>query len=103
MDSPEETKHFLIKFGIYIVGVALGLAAKLATINKDKSLTLKEIILHTTVALASAWLVWNILDHYNAESWLKNGISVLVGRFGDSFLIMIWNRFKKAESEDKPL
>jgi len=94
MDSSQETQGFFIKFGIYLAGVTLGLVAKLSVMHKQRKLSMWEVISHTTVALASAWLVWNLLDHYNAHDWLKNGASVIVGRFGDSILLAAWQLVK---------
>ncbi len=94
MEGNNETQGFFIKFGIYLAGVTVGLVAKLSIMHKQRKLSLAEVIMHTAVALASAWLVWNVLDHYKAQDWLKNGASVIVGRFGDSILLAAWQLVK---------
>lgn len=93
-----ESQNFLIKLGIYIAGVTIGLMAKLALIKKDRELTLWEGIAHAVTAFASAFIVWNVMNHYHAEDWAKNGVAVIVGRYGDAVLLLIWTTFKKVIS-----
>lgn len=90
-----ESQNFLIKFGIYVASVAIGLAAKLSMIKKDREMTLWEAIYHAVTAFACSWLVWNLMNHYNAQDWAKNGVAVIVGRYGDAVLMIIWTTFKK--------
>lgn len=100
MDNQNETAHFLVKFGVYIGSVAFGLAARLFTINNQRKLQWKEVLMHTAVAFACAWLIWNLMDHYKAEEWAKNSVAVIVGRFGDAVLMAIWKYFKMLVNSD---
>jgi hypothetical protein len=104
MDNQSETANFFIKFGIYIGSVTLGLAAKLFTINNQRKLHWKEVLMHSCVAFAAAWLVWNVMNYYKAEEWAKNGVAVIVGRFGDAVLIAAWKYFRMLiNSENKDI
>lgn len=91
-NQPEQT-NFAIKAGLYIFGILLGLGAKLALISKEKPLTVKDFILHSTIAFACAWLVWAILEHYGKLD-LANIASVIVGRYADYVLVAIWKSIK---------
>ena len=84
----EEYRSFFIKAALYIVGIILGLVSKLAVISKEKPLTVKEFILHSSVAFACAWAVWSILAYYGRLD-LANIMSVIVGRYGDYILMAI--------------
>lgn len=88
-----ETTNFFVKAGIYLFGILLGLGVKLAKMHKEKPLTKLEFILHSIVAFACAWLVWNLLEHYN-RLWMANIASVIVGRYGDQILLLIWKGVK---------
>lgn len=94
-DNSTEAQSLLVKVVVYVLGVSLGLAAKLAVIHKERMLTWKDIILHTAIAFAAAWLTWFALQQYHLDGW-ANVSAVIVGRFGDSILIMIWKGIKKA-------
>lgn len=94
MENPQETKATLIKLALYLLGVGIGLAAKLATIHKEKTLTMKEAILQTMIALATAYIVWAIF-WYQGKPEYAIVCAVLCGRFGDAILIMSWKLFKK--------
>ena len=93
MENPE-TQSLIVKLAIYAGGVGIGLAAKLAMIREDRKLTVWEIAAHSLTAFACAWIVWNVMNHYNAQDWAKNGVSVIVGRYGDYILLAIWKAFK---------
>jgi len=90
-----EQQSIVVKFLIYAASVGIGLATKLAMIKKERELTIWEAIAHSLTAFACAWIVWNILNHYDAQDWLKNGMAVIVGRYGDAVLLLIWTTFKK--------
>lgn len=96
-EATEETGKLVIKIGVYVVGTLIGLAAKLATINYERGLSMKAIIYHTAVAFACAWLVWFLLSHYGQEN-LAMPAAVVVGRFGDVLLMQIWRAIKKGIS-----
>lgn len=93
IDNNEEYQSILYKIILYVAGIVLGLTAKLALINKEKTLTVKDFILHSSVAFACAWCVWAILAHYDQLEY-ANVISVIVGRYGDYVLYAIWKGIK---------
>lgn len=95
MDNPQETKATLIKLALYLLGVSIGLGAKLATINKERDLKMKEAIAHTFVAFATAFVVWFICYYNLKEPNYAIMCAVLCGRFGDAILIMVWKLMKK--------
>lgn len=88
-DHQTETTNFLVKAIMYVIGILLGLGTKLAKLNKEQPLTVKDFILHGLVAFACAWLVWALLEHYDHLD-LANIASVIVGRYGDNILILLW-------------
>ena len=98
----EEYRSFLVKISLYIIGIILGLVAKLAVINKEKPLTIKDFILHSSIAFACAWLVWAILSYYGRLE-LANIFSVIVGRYGDHILFAIWKAIKNMLNREKKL
>lgn len=101
METNEST-NFLIKLGIYIAGVTIGLLSKLAIMRNERKITVWEAVMHSLTAFACAWIVWNLMNHYHAEDWAKNGVSVIVGRYGDYILLAIWKAFKIAiNAKDK--
>ena len=89
----EEYHNVLYKVGLYVVGIVLGLSAKLALINKEKPLTVKDFVLHSSIAFACAWCVWAIMAHYDQLDY-ANVVSVIVGRYGDYVLYAIWKGIK---------
>lgn len=96
----EEYHGFLVKTALYVTGIILGLIAKLAVINKEKSLTIKDFILHSSVAFACAWIVWAILSYYGKLE-LANIFSVIVGRYADYILFAIWKAVKNIINQQK--
>lgn len=92
LDNNEQA-NFWVKAGLYITGILLGLGAKLVRLNKDKPLTVKDFLFHSSIAFASAWLVWALLAHYDHLD-LANIASVIVGRFGDQILLLAWKAIK---------
>lgn len=94
MESPEEAKASIVKVIVFGIGVTIGLASKLATINRERTLTMKEVIFQTSIAFAVAFLVWYLLQYYHKPE-LANICAVLCGRFADSILLIIWKAFKK--------
>ena len=100
-DTPEnEVKAFILKASIYVIGILLGLAAKLVSVSKVKKLTWKEFTAHSIIAFASAYLVWNILSYYGRLD-VANVASVIVGRYGDMIIYAIWEKVKMAINSDK--
>lgn len=88
-----EVQNIIYKATLYIIGIFLGIAAKLVIVNKEKTLTIKDFILHSTIAFACAWLVWAVLEHYGKLD-LANIASVIVGRYADYILLAIWKWIK---------
>lgn len=97
----QETTSALVKAGTYIVGLLLGLGAKLALMNKEKTLTMKEFIMHSMVAFACAWVVWYSLRYYGKLE-LANVCSVVVGRYADLILFSVWKQLKSMIDDFKP-
>lgn len=95
MENPQETRATLIKLALYLLGVSIGLGAKLATINKERDLKMKEAIAHTLVAFATAFVVWFICYYKLKEPNYAVMCAVLCGRFGDAILVLSWKMFKK--------
>ena len=54
MLNKQELYELISKIGLFVFGVTLGLAAKLARMNKSERLTFREFVYHTTVAMAAA-------------------------------------------------
>jgi len=92
-EQPPESANFILKAGLYIFGILLGLGAKLALMSKEKPLTVKDFVIHGTIAFACAWLVWALLEHYGHLD-LANIASVIVGRYADYVLVAIWKAVK---------
>lgn len=91
----EETQSLALKLAVYIGGVLLGLAAKLAVKNKEKNLTKAEIIMHSLVAFAAAYFTWSLLDYWHMKE-ISTPASVIVGRFGDNILMAAWKMIQTA-------
>ncbi len=100
-DHQPEQSSFIIKGALYVFGILLGLGAKLALIHKEKPLTVKDFVLHSSIAFACAWLVWAILEHYGKLD-LANIASVIVGRYADYVLVAIWKAIRNMLKTDKP-
>lgn len=88
-DQPhEEFQRLFAKVAVYTIGTLLGIAAKLATLNKEKTITMKDVLFHSVIAFATAYLVWWMLEGKVSESILVS-VSVVIGRFGDVILLAI--------------
>ena len=98
MDNVNDSTGFFTKLAVYCGGVLLGLGARLAIIHKEKNLTMKEVLSQSTVAFASAYLTWAILQTY-AHPEMANVCAVIVGRFGDSILMMAYRAIRTAAKE----
>ena len=101
----EETS-LLTKLGVYLLGVGLGVGAKIATMYKQEPITWKVVIKNTLIAFAAAYLIWQLL--YTAGyPQMANVLSVVCGRFADDILKMGLRIAKKTltglsdEMEDK--
>lgn len=93
-DHPHpEATNIIVKGTLYVVGILLGLCAKIAILYKDKPITVKEFLSQGAMAFAAAWLVWSILEHYGYLD-LANIASVIVGRYSDYILIAVWRAIK---------
>jgi len=89
MPPNNEETTFLTKLIVYIVGVTLGVGAKLAIMHKEKSITWKDVIVNSVVAFAAAYLTWQVL--YTAGyPQMANVCSVICGRFADDTLKFVW-------------
>lgn len=95
VDNNSENSSLFIKLLGYVGGVLLGLAVKIAILHKEKPLTLREFITHSLIAFACAYLCWSVMTHYGIVEW-ANIVSVIVGRYGDLILIMIWKQVQDA-------
>ena len=94
MQNPIHENHeILITVLIYLFGILLGVAAKLATLNKTEKLSMKTVFSHTIVAFACAWVVWWWLEDKINNNVLA-AISVVIGRFSDVILMEISNAMK---------
>lgn len=94
-ENNTETQGLALKLLVYLGGVLLGLAAKLAVKNKDKTLTKAEIIMHSLVAFAAAYFTWAVLDYFKLKD-ISTPASVIVGRFGDNILMAAWKMIQTA-------
>lgn len=92
-DPQEEVKATIVKIALYVGGTILGLAAKLAAVNKLGKLTWKQSAYHSLVAFACSFFVWHLLK-YNDKLEIANIASVIVGRFGDLILVAVWKGIK---------
>ena len=93
-ENGQEQGPFVVKLGIYVAGVVIGLIAKLATLNYEKDLSWRAAIFHTSVAFACAWVVWLGLAACGKHD-VALIAAVIIGRFGDSMLIAIGKAIRK--------
>lgn len=84
----------IAKSGKYIVGVILGLAAKVAVLHKNEKLSFADVMRNAAIAMAAAYLVYHILIFTGNEN-VATPISVLCGRYSDDVLNITWLKFKK--------
>lgn len=90
--TPED-QDFITKIALYIVGTILGIGAKLASMHRVKPVTIKDVIINSTVAFAAAYLVYALLV-YTGHTSLATISSVICGRFADDVLQLAWKAFK---------
>lgn len=90
----QEHGPFVIKLAVYAAGVVIGLLTKLATLNYERELTWREILFHTSVAFACAWVVWLALASCGKHDMALIA-AVIIGRFGDSMLLSIGKAIRK--------
>lgn len=93
MENPLNDGSFH-KSAVFIFSLLIGLGAKLATINRRKALTMKEVIFHSAVAFASAWFMWWLL-HYLGKQEYATPCAVICGRWGDAVIISIGDLVRK--------
>lgn len=97
MEQPQnEGIALATKILTYVFGISIGLAAKLTLMHKQGKLSIEEMVYRTVVALACAYLIWQLLSYYNVNENIRQGASVIVGRFGDEILMAIWEVIKKS-------
>ncbi len=92
---------FYTKVAIYIAGTILGLAAKLANLNKQKNMTKREFLARGLTAFACSWAVWQTLEHYNNLK-LAAMLSVFVGRYADEVIVLMWKGIRDAVNKFQP-
>ena len=92
-NNPEQGS-FYWKVIIYFIGLVLGIASKLATLNEQKSLSWSKTFLHASVAFAAAWAMWFFLEARGMSN-IAPVASVIIGRYGDNMLLAIWKNLKK--------
>ena len=90
----EEVYTALVKTTLFIIGLFVGLAAKLATLHQKEKITWKVVFYQSTVSFAAAWFVFWFCKTIHQEN-IATGASVIVGRFADSILLLIWTWFKR--------
>ncbi len=84
----------LAKSGKYIVGVILGLAARVAVLHENKKLGVWDVARNAAIAMAAAYLVYHALIYIGKED-VATPISVLCGRYSDDVLNITWEKVKK--------
>ncbi len=97
-DQNHESTSLLVKISIYIFGVILGIGAKLATMHKQKKLTMTDAIVEFLIAAAAAFVVWSFFHYKLKEDDLAIIMSVIAGRYGDDIILKGWQELKKLMS-----
>ncbi len=92
-DANNETQSLIIKIAIYAGGLILGITAKLADLYNRSILNAKTFVLHTTIALSCAWVVWGLLKYHGYED-VAPWVSPILGRFGDSIIMQFYEGIK---------
>lgn len=87
MPPTNEETNFITKLAVYLLGVVLGVGAKLATMHKVEPITWKVVVKNSLIAFAAAYLVWQILYTWGYPQ-MANVMSVVCGRFADDILKM---------------
>jgi S-ribosylhomocysteine lyase LuxS involved in autoinducer biosynthesis len=62
--------------------------------HRKKAITLQEAVVNAAIALAAAWIVYNLLE-YSGHKEIANVASVVCGRYADDVLKMGWDLIKK--------
>jgi hypothetical protein len=99
---PPEDQDFITKIALYVLGTILGIGAKLASMHRVKPVTIKDVIINSSVAFAAAYLVYALLVE-TGHTHLATISSVLCGRFADDVLSLAWKALKsflKTTSDD---
>ena len=89
---------------LYAGGTLLGLASQIAEMHKHQKVTVKDVIISSTIALSTAFCLYWMLKEMGVGENLRNGAAVLCGRFADDVLKLLWRTFRKGmgwESKDK--
>lgn len=93
METPnEQSASILTKSLLYVAGATIGIAAKIATIRKERSITIADVIGETCIASASAFLVWAFCHYHLKNDNAAIILSVIAGRFGDNILIYAYKK-----------
>jgi hypothetical protein len=85
----------LLKAGRYILGVVVGVAAKLAIMHRTKNITWKDVTINSAIALATAYGMYHFLI-YIGRPEVATPISVICGRYSDDILNLAFRWFKRA-------
>ena len=84
--TQEETSLFA-KLGVYLLGVVLGVGAKIATMKDGEPVTWRVVVKNSLIAFAAAFLIWHVL-YTRGHPQMANVLAVVCGRFGDDILKM---------------
>ncbi len=90
----EETTGLLIKLGLYIASLGIGIATKMATMYKDSSLTWKQFLYYALVGLSSGISV-GIYLYMTGHEMMAIAFGPVIGRYADSIFLFIWLQLKK--------
>ena len=85
MAGNHEQDGSLIKIIIYAVGVLAGVGAKLAMMHRKKPINMRDVIVNSVIAFASAFFVYSLLV-YTGNTQLATVSSVICGRFAEDVL-----------------
>lgn len=94
-NANSENTGFWVKVGLYIMGSLLGVAAKLATMQRERPITHVDIIIEMCISSAACFLVWSFFHFKLKEDDLVIVASVIVGRYGDKVLLAALNKLEK--------
>ncbi len=90
----EETTGVLIKLGLYIVSLSVGILTKMATMYKDSTLTWKQVIYYSLVGVGSGISVGMLL-YYTGHEKAAIAFGPMIGRYADSIYLFCWLQLKK--------
>ena len=85
----------LLKAGKYILGVVVGVTAKLAIMHRTKNITWKDVAINSAIALATAYGMYHFLI-YIGKPEVATPISVICGRYSDDILNLAFKYLKRS-------